>query len=81
MNNVAASGSTRRLNGRSLQAGYLIYGLFLLFCLFIFGYSLRSIFVSGVSACDSIYNAEWTGCADWFAAMKMLGITAVAFQS
>lgn len=80
MNNVSVSGSTR-LNGRSVRVGYLIYVLFLLFCLFIFGYSLRAIFVSGTAACDSIYNEEWTGCADWFAAMKSLGITAVAFQS
>ncbi|MCA9946101.1 MAG: hypothetical protein KC449_21605, partial [Anaerolineales bacterium] len=64
-----------QLNGRSLLIGRLIYTLLLLFCLIVFGYSLHSIFVQGTAACDSIYNAEWTGCANWFSAITELGMT------
>ncbi|MCA9927644.1 MAG: sensor histidine kinase [Anaerolineales bacterium] len=75
------SATTTELNGRFLQAGRLIYILLLLFCLLVFGYSLRSIFVQGTAACDSIHNADWSGCANWFDAITNLGMTNSGFQS
>lgn len=72
---------TTQLNGRSLLISRFIYILLLLFCLIVFSYSLRSIFVQGTAACDSIHNAEWTGCAAWFDAIAELGMTNSGFQS
>lgn len=70
-----------RLDGRALLAGRFIYMLLLVFGLIVFGYSLYSIFVQGTAACDSIHNADWTGCDAWFAAIADLGMSSSGFQS
>lgn len=84
MSSITAS-NPARLQGRTLLAGRILYGLLFLLCLSIFAISQGFKFVQGTSACDSIYNAGWAAqgawCAEWFAAIDELGINAVVFES
>lgn len=72
--------SERRLAGLRLALGRGLYFLLLALCLLVFAVSQYAIYTIKTSPCDSIYNASWEACDEWFATIAGLGLTASGFE-
>jgi hypothetical protein len=71
----------RRLQGSQASVGLALFGLLLLICSAVFGFSLYAKYTIGTAPCDSIYHAEWADCAPWFDALDQLRLGAAGFET